>query len=832
MSGAEELDPRRARTSAELVETLRALKTAAGLSYREIEQRARAAGDWLPASTLATVLGRTTVPRAEVVAALVQACGGDPDTVSRWVDASRRLSGELAAPAHSASPFPDTAAEAPPVATVVPRQLPGDIGTFVGRAKTIETLDVLLDNGDGAEQTAPLPIVAIVGPGGIGKTALAVRWAHAISGRFPDGQLFADLKGFSDTVPVPPSLVLHRFLRALGATAEDIPTDLDERVTLFRSMLAGRRAVIVLDNARDAAQVRPLLPGASTCLVVVTSRVELRGLAVSHDLHGVMVDGLSLDEGVQLLVRLLGPQRIRAEAGAAVDLVELCRTLPLALRLAAAQLAVDERQSIERFAVRVREAGRLSTLAVPDDPDTALRTTFDLSYASLRPEAQRLLRLTGSHPGPDMSLASLAALSGRDEMSTRTHMEELATLHLVGRAGADRWEFHDLVREYVTGHLGVTETAEQKRRLRGLLDWYTGMVRGANEHVLRGELTSNGGGAAFATYADALDWLDEESAGITAAIIAAERADLSSYVFGLAAMMWRYYLVRGQYEQFNATADLALEMAHRLGDIEQQTLFSILLGNAYSARCDPDRAIEYYDRAIALARRVGDRQREARALSNSGASLMDLGRYGEARERLAEAMPLLIELGDETPWAGAHLDLGKMAMLEGDNDRAHEHFTQAQEVFERIENRHGVAVALYYLGAAQLEQGEIVSASLRLEQALTASADAGFTFGVALVHSRLALASAMAGAFDAVREHHTRAVELARTIHDPVLMAEIFVDAGRAGMLELEPERAASFFRNALSHAERSSDAGLRKRSEEGVRAAERAIGSMRPLGR
>ncbi|HEY1174851.1 MAG TPA: helix-turn-helix domain-containing protein, partial [Phytomonospora sp.] len=241
MSGADELDPRRARTSAELVEMLRALKIAAGLSYREIEQRARAAGDWLPASTLATVFGRTTVPRVEVVAALVQACGGDPDTVSRWVDASRRLSGEMA-PAAPPSAFAETPAEPAPPAVVVPRQLPGDIGTFVGRAKTFETLDALLDGGDPAAG-GPLPIVALVGPGGIGKTALAVRWAHAISGRFPDGQLIADLKGFSDTAPIPPSLVLHRFLRALGATADDIPTDLDERVALFRSLLAGRKAL-------------------------------------------------------------------------------------------------------------------------------------------------------------------------------------------------------------------------------------------------------------------------------------------------------------------------------------------------------------------------------------------------------------------------------------------------------------------------------------------------------------------------------------------------------------------------------------------------------------
>ncbi|GIG67025.1 hypothetical protein Pen01_33200 [Phytomonospora endophytica] len=810
---------------------LRALKIDAGLSYREIEQRARVAGDWLPASTLATVFGRTTVPRAEVVAAFVQTCGGDPDTVSRWVDASRRLSGELSVPPPP-SVFPDAPAEAAPPVTVVPRQLPGDIGTFVGRAKTFETLDSLLSAGEGTDPAGPLPIVALVGPGGIGKTALAVRWAHAIGGRFPDGQLFADLKGFSDTAPIPPSLILHRFLRALGATAEDIPTDIDERVALFRSLLAGRRTLIVLDNARDAAQVRPLLPGAATCLVVVTSRVELRGLAVSHDLHGVMVDGLSLDEGVQLLVRLLGPQRVRAEAGAAVDLVELCRTLPLALRLAAAQLAVDERQSIARFALRVREAGRLSTLAVPDDPDTALRTTFDLSYGSLRPEAQRLLRLTGSHPGPDMSLASLAALSGRDETATRTHMEELATLHLVGRAGADRWEFHDLVREYVTGHLGATGTGEQKARLRGLLDWYTTMVRAANEHVLRGEISAGGGKVSFPTYTEALAWLDEEAAGITAAIIAAERAELSSYVFGLASLMWRYYLVRGQYEQLNATGDLALDMANRLGDIEEQTLFSLILGNAHAARCEPHRAIEYYERALTLARRLGDRKREARALCNCADALLDAGRYAEARRRLEEGMPILAELGDDVPLAGAYTDLGKIEMHEGDNDKACEYFIRAQEAFELKGHRHGVAVSLFFLGAAQLEKGEVVAASLRLEQALTVSEEAGYTFGVALAHSRLALASAMIGSFDAVREHHSRAVEVARGLHSPVLLAEIFVDAGRCGMLSGEPERAADYFRNALSHAERSSDAGLTRRSRDGVRAAERALGSMRPIGR
>ncbi|MEV0648217.1 tetratricopeptide repeat protein [Phytomonospora sp. NPDC050363] len=830
MPGAEAPDPRRARTSGELVEMLRALKTSAGLSYREIEQRARDAGDWLPASTLATVLGRTTAPRAEVVEALVQACGGDPETVSVWVDATRRLSGEPG----TDGGFADHRGDPPPPAVVVPRQLPGDLGTFVGRTKTIETLDGLLDRAVAeAEPTAPPPIIALVGPGGIGKTALAVRWAHAISGRFPDGQLFADLKGFSDTAPVTPSLVLHRFLRALGTTADDIPTDLDERVSLYRSLLAGRKVAIVLDNVRDAAQVRPLLPGAATCLVVVTSRVELRGLAVSHDLHPVMVDGLSLDEGVQLLVRLLGAQRVRAEAGAAVDLVELCRTLPLALRLAAAQLAVDERRSIAHFAARVRDAGRLSTLSVPDDPDTALRTTFDLSYATLAPEAQRLLRLTGSHPGPDMSLGSLAALAARDETSTRTHMEALATLHMVGRAGSDRWEFHDLVREYVTGHLGATETGEQKRLLRGLLDWYTGMTGSAIWKIAPRGLATDAAvdKTVFPDYADALAWLDEESTGIVAAVIAAERADLSSYVFTLAGLLWRYFLLRSQYEQLNATADLALDMAHRLGDVAAQTQFSLLKGNAYSSRCDPARAIEYYERAHTLARHAGDRDQESYALANGGTALIDLGRYVEARERITEAMAIFTEHGDVVSTAGAHSDLGKIDLAEGDHSSAFGRFERSLELFEEAGQRHGVAVALFFLGATQLEQGEVISATLRLEQALAASTDAGFTFGEALVHSRLALAAAMTGAFDTARDHHTQAVEFARRIHDPVLLAEIYIDAGRAGMIENEPERAAGYFRNALTNAERSSDAGLTKRSQEGVRAAERAIGFTRPLG-
>ncbi|GLZ77721.1 hypothetical protein Afil01_25280 [Actinorhabdospora filicis] len=820
MSGGDELDPRRARTSADLVAMLRALKNRSGLSYREIEQRARDAGDWLPASTLATVLGRTTVPRVEVVAALVQACGGDPDTVSRWVDAARALPAEGSAHVEDASAAP---------VRVVPRQLPGDLGTFVGRAKTLDALDGVIDRASEApfKDRVPAPIVALVGPGGIGKTALAVRWAHSVAARFPDGQLFADLKGFSDTAPVAPSLVLHRFLRALGVSGDDIPSDVEERTALYRSMLAGRKIAIVLDNARDAAQVRPLLPGVSGCLVVVTSRVELRGLGVSHDLHAVSLDGLTLDEGVQLLVRLLGAQRVRSEAGAAVDLVELCRPLPLALRLAAAQLAVDERQSLARFARRVREAGRLSTLAVPDDPDTALRTTFDLSLAALSPEAQRMLRLTGGHPGPDMGLESLATLAERNRETTRRLMDELATLHLVRRVGPDRWEFHDLVREYVAAHLVPAETGEQRRILGRLFDWYEERVTAVLRHIAPGALRPDqfGFGEDFESYEDALLWMDEEAAGVVAAIVSAERAAMPSHVFAMAGLAWRYFLLRGQYEQWIATGDLALDMAHRFNDVQAQMKLSLNLGNAWSCMADPGRALEHWERCLSLARHAGDREYESYAVASVGVGCIDAGRYGEAREHLTAARAIFEEAADPESVAGTCLDIGRIDLIEGDFDHATREFERGLEIFTRTNERRGAGTALFQLGTVLVERGEWVAAGLRLKLALETCEEAGFVLGQAMAHSKLSLTATVTGTPEAAAEHHSKAVELARQVHEPSLQAEILINAGRAALLVDEPQKAVTYYRGALQHAERAADHSLVTYSRDGIRAAERALG-------
>lgn len=815
MSGGDQLDPRHARTSADLVAMLRALKNRSGLSYREIEQRARDAGDWLPASTLATVLGRTTVPRDEVVTALVHACGGDPDTVCRWVDAARALSGDVPAPVEDVPAAP---------VRVVPRQLPGDLGTFVGRAKTLDALDGVLER---AGETTPAPIVALVGPGGIGKTALALRWAHAVAGRFPDGQLFADLKGFSDTAPVAPSLVLHRFLRALGVPGDDIPSDVEERTALYRSMLAGRRIAIVLDNARDAAQVRPLLPGVAGCLVVVTSRVQLRGLSVSHDLHAVPVDGLTLDEGVQLLVRLLGAQRVRAEAGAAMELVELCRPLPLALRLAAAQLVVDERETLARFARRVREAGRLSTLAVPDDPDTALRTTFDLSFATLGPEAQRMLRLTGAHPGPDMGLSALAAISGRDAETSRRLMDELATLHLVRRIGPDRWEFHDLVREYVATQLTPGDTGEQKKILGRLFDWYEERVTAVLRHIAPGVLRREqfGIGEDFPSYDDALMWMDEEAPSVVAAILAAERAAMPSHVFALTGLSWRYFLLRGQYEQWIATADLALDMANRFHDIPAQMKLSLNLGNAWSCMAVPPRALEHWERCLSLARHAGDREYESYAVASVGVGYIDAGRYGEAREHLMAARTIFEEAADPESVAGTCMDIGRIDLIEGDYVHATMEFERGLEIFTGTGERRGAGTAMYHLGTVLVEQGEWVAAGLRLTQSLEVCEDAGFVLGQAMAHSKLALTTTVTGTPETATAHHSKAVELARQVSEPALQTEILLNAGRAALMTDEPQRAVTYFRSALTHAERAADHSLVTYSREGVREAERALG-------
>ncbi|PZF98793.1 hypothetical protein C1I93_07920 [Micromonospora endophytica] len=334
----------------------------------------------------------------------------------------------------------------PPVtvrAAAVPRELPADVAGFTGRRSAIEELDTLLS--DDAQPATP---VVISGTAGVGKTALAVHWAHRAAGRFPDGQLYLNLRGYAPTPPVRPAEALGVLLRSLGVRPERVPTDGEEAASAYRSLLAGRRMLVVLDNARSAEQVRPLLPGSPGCLVLITSRDRLAGLAARDGAHRIALDILTPDEAETLLTRLLGQRRVRDEPQAAAELAELCAHLPLALRIAVANLTQRPYRRIADLLTGLRAGNRLAALTADDDEETAVQVALDRSYATVSPAAQRLFRLLSLLPDGDFSAAAAAVLADICLTEAYPLLDRLAGAHLIEECGKDRFTFHGLLRQY------------------------------------------------------------------------------------------------------------------------------------------------------------------------------------------------------------------------------------------------------------------------------------------------------------------------------------------------------------------------------------------------
>jgi DNA-binding SARP family transcriptional activator len=395
---------------------------------------------------------------ARLILALA-ATGRQAAALSRYDDLRARLAGELGLEpgpdlraAHvrvlrqevpTAVPEPTGSTAGSASARVPPAQLPADLPTFTGRTRELRQLGAL----PGRRGSSGVTIVVVAGTAGVGKTALVVHCAHRLASRFPDGQLYADLRGYAIAPPVRPEEVLARFLHALGVEADQVPADRDEAAALYRSLMAGRRILVVLDNARDARQVRPLLPGSPSCVVLVTSRNRLTALHARESARHVTLDVLTPGEAHRLLARILPAARVRDEPAAVEALAHVCAYLPLALGIAAAKLA-GEGMGVAAYVTRLSTGNRLAELEVDGDPDTAVRATFDLSYAVLAPATARLFCLLGVVPGPDVTAEAAAALVGAPVEAARRLLEELAAVHLIGRPAPGRYAFHDLLRRY------------------------------------------------------------------------------------------------------------------------------------------------------------------------------------------------------------------------------------------------------------------------------------------------------------------------------------------------------------------------------------------------
>ncbi|ALG12333.1 AfsR/SARP family transcriptional regulator [Kibdelosporangium phytohabitans] len=404
-----------------------------------------------------------------------------------------------------------------------PAQLPADVAGFVGRQTQLHQLDKLLT--DRGTATTVL-ISAIAGTAGVGKTALAVHWAHRVRDRFPDGQLHVDLRGYSTGSPMRPIEALARFLRALGVAADRVPVEVDEAAALYRSLLADRRMIVVLDNAFQPEQVRPLMPGAPGCLVLVTSRSVLAGLVATDGAYELTLDVLTAKESDALLRGLLGTERIEAQPRATADLAELCAHLPLALRIAAAQLLGQPRLAVAGYVDQLRSGDRLDSLRVAGDEQTAVLPAFTQSYSALPDGTRRLFRLLGSVPGPGITAEASAALAGISRQDAGARLATLAAGHLLEERVPGRYGCHDLLRQYAKERSRHEDTeSERDSALRALYDWYLHTVDEAAA-MLYPEMQrlslpperDQPRAAGFDDHTDALAWLDTERANLVAVV--------------------------------------------------------------------------------------------------------------------------------------------------------------------------------------------------------------------------------------------------------------------------------------------------------------------------
>ncbi|MDN3355270.1 BTAD domain-containing putative transcriptional regulator [Actinomadura sp. DC4] len=617
--------------------------------------------------------------------------------------------GEPAEPGESPGRAGEDAAEvqAGTVRTVRPAQLPADIAAFSGRRDELARVQDLLPVS--SEALSAVVISAIGGMAGVGKTTLAVHWAHSVAGRFPDGQLFADLRGFHPTGSIMSAAEVFRsFLEALGVPAQGIPAGLDAQAALYRSLLADRRVLIVLDNARDTEHIRPLLPGTPGCLVVVTSRNQLYGLVAGQGAHYLTLDVLSHADARELLSRRLGTERVAREPDAVAEIITLCGRLPLALAIVCARAVVNPGFPLASVAAELRESEDGLDAFSGEVPAADARSAFSWSYRLLTPAAARVFRLLALHPGPDCSLAAAASLTGQRAGQVRPLLAELVRAHLLTEPVPGRYGCHELLRAYAS-ELGRAQDSAPDLDLarRRVLDHYLHSAHAADSALAPGRerisLRPHLPGVTvprLADQADAADWLEVNRSVLLAAIEEDARHGSGEHSWRLAATLDLYLDHIGRWQEQLGAQTTALEAAHRLGDIPGQAHGHKALG-LVSGRFERwDEADAHLARALELFAEIGDRTGQSRVHRHSAYLANRRGRYEEALAHYADANALYRTIGRRNGEANVANEVGWTYILMGRYEEALEECGRALSIQREIGDRNGEAAAWDSLGYA------------------------------------------------------------------------------------------------------------------------------------
>ncbi len=640
-------------------------------------------------------------------------------------------SGNGGAPAPSVRTASTQTAPAEPTqdpGRVRPAQLPAEISVFTGRTVYLDRLDALLAASRATQTGVPRPVLisAIDGSAGVGKTALAVHWSHRVRGHFPDGQLYANLRGYAPTPPARPIEVLSAFLRALGVPADQVPVETEEAAGLYRSLLAERRALVVLDNARDADQVRPLLPASPDCLVLVTSRDRLAGLVAREGAAGLSLDVLTAEEAHDLLVGILGGERVVAEPAAVADLARACAFLPLALRVAAANLTGRPHLGIARYVAELRGGDRLAALGVDGDAQAAVRAAFDLSYTRLDPDIRRMFRLLGLTPGTDVGAEAAAALAEVSVTEARRLLGRLVAAHLVDEHVPGRYVFHDLLRLYAADRAAREDGDAERRAAIGRLHslYLCGAEAAAGllyPHLLRLPLPPTLTGpepVRFTGRAEAMDWLDTERNNLVAAVVSAAQNGPRPVAWHLADALRGYFCQRMYAVDWSTVARVSLDAARADDDPRAQASAHLGLGHHHLIGGRHRQAIDHNRQALTSARQAGWTEGQAAALGNLGILYRLFGQREQAADHITRSLVLHRRTGRLDGQAATLRHLGDLAFDEGRLERATGHYRQAVDLFRRTGSQSGEAIAVGNLGEACHVLGHLGEALDHLTRAL------------------------------------------------------------------------------------------------------------------
>jgi tetratricopeptide (TPR) repeat protein/transcriptional regulator with XRE-family HTH domain len=768
---------------------LRACRRLAGLSQEELAERSG-----VSVRTISNLeRGRARQPYPGTRHRLADALGLRDEARAEFLAAGRRQ--DPAGAAVGAGYWGDASRPADGGPSVRPRHLPAPVPAFVGRRDQLAALSRVL-----CRPAAAAAIAVISGSPGVGKTALALRWAHDASGRFPDGQLYVDLRGYGPGQPVTAADALAGLLRALGMAGLDIPDGTGERAAAYRSLLAGRHVLVVLDNASGPAQVRPLLPGTGECAALVTSRDALAGLVAREGASRLELDLLPLEEAVDLLRELIGA-RVIADPRAAAALASYCSRLPLALRVAAELAVAHPLVPLARLAGQLADLrDRLNVLDAGGDELTAVQSVLSWSDRHLDAAAARGFRLLGQHPGPDFDGYAAAALTGATFEDACRLLDRLARAYLIHSSGPGRYGMHDLLRAYAREHAaaarpagGGTADHDEGRRaaLTRLFDYYLRTTAAAMDTLFAARRHQWSHAVPAGLSPDVSDpvpagaWLDAELGNLVAAAAQMAEDGWPGHAARLACAVFPYL-----------EGALATE------------------------------AITIHGHALRASRRAGDSAAEATALGNLGYVFLQQGRYQQAASHLRQAVTLFRQAGDRS---GEAMALGNLAVIDRRRGRyllAAERQSQALTLTRQAGDHWGEALTLTRLGSAERHLGRYQQALGHLQQALSVSRRIGDPLSEAEALTRLGVVERDLGRYQQAADHHELAIALFRHGNDLAGEAEARDGLGELSLAMGQPERALLQHAAARKLAEQTGSLDEQARAHHGLACAHQAAGT------